>query len=106
MKPDIGFRTLTTVGELLNSGLWVAHPMGMGFDFTVVVPLLPTCCSFSFVFGFGVSSFGGFLCSPINDCSTAHCDFGTLIGGDDCTHVLLFHHLDLISCYRIFELER
>ena len=28
--------------------------MGMGFDFIVIVPLLPTCCSFSFVFGLGV----------------------------------------------------
>lgn len=48
-------------------------------------------------------SFGGFLCSPIDDCSVAHCDFGTLIGGEDCTHVLLFHHPDLISCYRILS---
>lgn len=47
--------------------------------------------------------FCGSLCSPIDDCSTAHCDFGTLIGGDDCTHVLLFHHRDLISCYRILS---
>ena len=27
----------------------------MGFDFTVIVPLLPSHCDFSFVFGCGVS---------------------------------------------------
>ena len=27
----------------------------MGFDFTVIVPLLPSHCGFSFVFGRGVS---------------------------------------------------
>ena len=27
----------------------------MGFDFTVIVPLLPSHCGFSFVFGCGVS---------------------------------------------------
>ena len=31
----------------------------MGFDFIVIVPLLPFCCGF-FVFGCGVSLFGGF----------------------------------------------
>ena len=29
--------------------------MVMGFDFIVIVPLLPSHCSFSFVFGCGVS---------------------------------------------------
>ena len=29
----------------------------MGFDFTVIVPLLPSHCGFSFVFGCGVSFF-------------------------------------------------
>ena len=30
----------------------------MGFDFTVIVPLLPSHCGFSFVFGCGVSFLG------------------------------------------------
>ena len=33
----------------------VTHPAVMGFDFTVIVPLLPSHCGFSFVFGWGVS---------------------------------------------------
>ena len=35
----------------LFSSLWVTHPAGMGFDFIVIVPLLPSCCGFFFVFG-------------------------------------------------------
>ena len=39
------------------SVLWlgVTHPVVMGFDFIVIAPLLPSPCSFSFVFGCGVS---------------------------------------------------
>ena len=58
--------------------------MGMEFDFTVIVPLLPSRCSF-FVFGYGVSLFGGFQCPPVDGCSTASCDFGALTGGDEHT---------------------
>jgi len=36
---------------------WVAQPAGMGFDFIMFVPLLPSCCGFFFVFGHGVSFF-------------------------------------------------
>ena len=32
----------------------VTHPAVMGFDFIVTVPLLPSHCGFSFVFGCGV----------------------------------------------------
>ena len=38
---------------LLFSSLWVTHQTGMGFDFVMIVPLLPACCGF-FVFGYGV----------------------------------------------------
>ena len=34
----------------------VVHPVGVGFDFIVIEPLLPSCCSFFFVFGCGVFS--------------------------------------------------
>ena len=40
---------------IMFSSLWVTHPVVMGFDFIVIVPLLPSHCSFSFVFGWGVS---------------------------------------------------
>ena len=39
----------------LFSSLWVAQPVVMGFDFIVIAPLLPSHCSFSFVFGCEVS---------------------------------------------------
>ena len=37
-----------------------------------------------FLFGHGVSFLGAFQCPPVNDCSTASCNFGTLTGGDEC----------------------
>ena len=46
---------------LLFSCLWVAHPLGMGFYFIVIVPLLPSHCSFSFIAEHGVS----FLVGPM-----------------------------------------
>ena len=51
----------------------------------VIVPLLPSHCGFFFVFGHGVSLFGGFLCPPIDYCSAARCSFGALTGGDEYT---------------------
>ena len=42
---------------LLFSSLWVTHPAGMGFDFTVTVSLLLSCCSLFFVFGCEASIF-------------------------------------------------
>ena len=56
----------------------------MGFDFIVIVPLLLSCCSFFYIFGRGVSLFGGFQCPPVDGWSTASCDFGALTGGDEC----------------------
>ena len=35
---------------LLFFSLWVTYPVGTEFDFILFVPLLPSCCSFSFVF--------------------------------------------------------
>ena len=52
----------------------------MGFDFIVIVPLLPSGCSLFFVFGHGVSFFGRFQSPPVNSCSTASYDFGALAG--------------------------
>ena len=68
---------------LLLSRLWVGHLAGMGFDFIVFAPLLPSCCSFFFVFGRGISFFGGFQCPSVNGYSTASCNFGALAGGDE-----------------------
>ena len=57
------------------------HPAVMGFDFIVIVPLLPSHCGFSFVFGCGVSFFGEFQCLPVDDCSAVSCDSGALTRG-------------------------
>ena len=40
---------------LFFSSLWVAHSIDVGFDFIMIAPLLLSCCSFSFVFGNGVT---------------------------------------------------
>ena len=68
---------------LLFSSLWVSYLVGMGFHCTVIVPLLLFHCGFSFVFGCGVSFFGGFQCFPVDGCSKASCNFGALAGGDE-----------------------
>ena len=69
---------------VLLYGLWVTHPAEIGFDF--IVTALPTISrGFFLVFGCGLSFFGGFQCPPINGCSTASCNFGTLMGGDEYT---------------------
>ena len=66
---------------ILFSNLWVSHLVGMGFDLIMIVPLLQSCCGFSFVFGYGVSFFGGFQHLPVDGWSTASCSFGALTGG-------------------------
>ena len=55
--------------------------MGKGFDFIVIVSLLPSCCGF-FVFGCGVSFFGRFQHPTVDGCSTASFDFGSVAEGD------------------------
>ena len=35
---------------LFSSSLWLAYLVGMGFDFIIIFPLLPSHCGFSFVF--------------------------------------------------------
>ena len=67
---------------LLLSSSQVAH-RGMGFDFIVFGPLLSSHCGFLFVFGCGVSFFGGFQCPPVNGYSTVNYSFGAL-AGDEC----------------------
>ena len=47
---------------LFFSNLWITYPAGMVFLFIMIVPLLPSCCSFFFVFGRGVSFMVGSNC--------------------------------------------
>ena len=62
----------------------------MGFDFIIIMPLLPSCYGF-FVFGCGVSSFGGFQHPLFDGCSTASCNCDALTGGDGCMSVYYFN---------------
>ena len=86
LDPQAGIQNLRNSGRtslvLLFSSLWVTHLAGMGFDFIVIASLLLSCCSFFFVFGRGVSFFGGFQYPPVDCCSTGNCNFGALAGGD------------------------
>ena len=68
---------------LLFSSLWVIHVAGMGFDFIMITPVLPSHFSFFFVFECGVSFFGEFQHFPVDGCSTASCSFGALTAGDE-----------------------
>ena len=67
---------------LLFISLWVTHPR---FDFSMIVPLLPSCCGFFFVLGHEASFFGRFQYPPVDGCSTANWDFGALTEGGECT---------------------
>ena len=82
----MGLITFTPVENslaLLFSSLWVTHSASMGFDFSMITPLLLSHCGFSFVFGCGLSFFGGFQHPPVDDHSTTSCDLGALAGGDE-----------------------
>ena len=61
------------------------HPVGMGFDFIMIVPFLPSLCGLFFVFGRGLSFFDGFQCLLVSGGSTASCDIGGLAEGDEHT---------------------
>ena len=63
---------------LLFFSLWVTHPAGMVFDFIVITPLLPSHCSFFFVFGCWVSFLGKFQHPSVYGCSTVSCNFGSV----------------------------
>ena len=87
------YNSVRTSLILLFSSLWVTHPMGMGFDFIMIAPLLPSNCCFSLVLGCGLSFLGGRQHPPVNGCSTAGCDFGVLTGEDE----LMFFHFTIFG---------
>ena len=57
----------------------------MGFNFIVTASLLWSQCGFFFVFGPGVSFFGGFQHPLVDGCSATGCDFGVLVEGHEHT---------------------
>ena len=49
----------------------------VGYDWaTELMFLRPSHCGFSFALDMGYLFFGEFQCPPVNDCSTASCNFG------------------------------
>ena len=53
--------------------------IGVGFDFNVIAPLLPSCCSFSFVLGCWISFFVcRFQHPPVDGCLENSSNFGIL----------------------------
>ena len=84
------------------SSLWVTHLAGVGSDFIVIVLFLLSRGGCFFAFGRGVSVFGGLQC-PVNGCSAASCDFGAVMGDDECTS--LYSNIvnrKLLSCLVFF----
>ena len=69
---------------VLFSSLWVAHLAGMGFEFIVIVPLLPSHCGV-FVSGCGASFSVGSSVLLEWWWSAASCSSGALAGGDEHT---------------------
>ena len=90
-----------TSSVVLVSSLWVAHLVGMEFDFIVITPLLPSCCSFCLVFGHEVSFFffGEFQCPAVNGYSTASCNFGALTGDEHMSFCSAIVNPKLDSCF-------
>ena len=63
--------------------LWVTHPAGMGFDYIVKVPLLPSHCGSFFIFGCRISFMVGsrvFLSIVVQQ--LVSCDFGAFMRGE------------------------
>ena len=58
-----------------------------GLILNVTLPLLPSCCGFSFALGPEVYFFGGIQHSPVNGSSAAGCNFGVLAGEDEFTSI-------------------
>ena len=73
-----------------------------GLILNMITPLLPSCCSVSFVLLQRLSSFSGFQHSPVDGYSAAFCDFGVLAGEDECTS-LYAPFLNLSSCLLLLE---
>ena len=63
---------------LLFSSLWIIHSVGVGFDFIMIAPFLPS----HFAFWSGVSLFAVFQHPSVDSCSTGSCNFRALTGDE------------------------
>ena len=76
----VGFPAVQKVLFMPSECLWSVW----GLILNAISPLLPSCWSFSFAYGCGVSFFGGIQHSLVDGCSAASCNFGAL-AEDECT---------------------
>lgn len=53
----------------------------VGFDFTVIVPLLLACCGFFFVFGYRTFLVDSSIFVVVNGCSGISCGFSVFVSG-------------------------
>ena len=91
-NPDVGLRTFTVVGELLWLLVlqFVRHPLaGMGFDFIIIAPLLPSLTLLCLLM------WGVFFCwfqrLSVAACSAGRCGFRPFPGGvGSCPSAILF----------------
>ena len=87
-KPDMEFRTFTTVRELLWFYCSPVCGSLTGREWVWILCLHPSYCltvASSLSLDMGCIFFGGFQHLPVDGCSTASCNFGTLAGGDEHT---------------------
>ena len=87
-KPDVQFRTFTTMGELI---WYYCYPVcelptqdyGIWFYCDCIPP--PVSLWLLLCLWLGAMIFGGFQYPPVDGCSRASYNFNALIGGDKCT---------------------
>ena len=71
----VGFPAVQKVLFMPSECLWSVW----GLILNAISPLLPSCWSFSFAYGCGVSFFGGIQHSLVDGCSAVSCNFGALM---------------------------
>ena len=83
-EPDMALSTLIPTGKPLQYNyfrLWVPHPVGMGFDYIMKTPLLPSCYGILFVFG--CRFFKKIYFSLVSGCSAVSYDFDVFVRGGE-----------------------
>ena len=76
-----------------------------GLILDAILPLLLSCCGFSFALGYGVYFFGGTQHSPVDSCSAASCNFGVLAGEDEQTSFYSTRQLKMENAHSLGALD-
>ena len=77
----MGLRTLLWENLCIISFQFVGGLVGMGFDYIVTAPFLPSCCGV-FVFGCRLSFWKGSSLF-VDGCSAVGCDFAVFVRGGE-----------------------